>query len=48
MDSITKIALAIVSVATIAVIVVNGNQAATVAKAVTGGFSTDLTAAEKG
>lgn len=48
MDGLTKIALAITTVALVAVIVVNGNQAATVVKAGTGGFASSLTAAEKG
>ena len=48
MDNITKVFLAITTVALVAVIVVNGNQAATVVKAGTGGFSSSLTAAEKG
>jgi hypothetical protein len=48
MDSVTKIALAITTVALIAVVVVNGNQAATVIKAATGGFGTSLLDAEKG
>jgi len=48
MDSITKVALAITTVALVAVVVVNGNQAATVIKAGTGGFGTALTDAEKG
>jgi hypothetical protein len=48
MDGITKIALAITTVALVAVIVVNGNQAATVVKAGTGGFASSITAAEKG
>jgi hypothetical protein len=47
-DAITKVALAITTVALAAVIVVNGTQAATVVKAGTGGFATDLSAAEKG
>ena len=37
-----------VSAALVAVVVVNGNQAATVIKAGTGGFATSITAAEKG
>ena len=48
MDSITKVALAITTVALVAVIVVNGNQAATVVKAGTGGFASSITAAERG
>ena len=48
MDNITKVFLAITTVALVAVIVVNGNQAATVVKAGTGGFASSLTAAEKG
>ena len=48
MDNITKVFLAITTVALVAVIVVNGNQAATVVKAGTGGFASSLTAAERG
>jgi hypothetical protein len=48
MDSITKVALAIVSVALIGVIVVNGTQSAKVITAATSGFGSSLTAAEKG
>jgi len=48
MDSVTKIALAITSVALVAVIVVNGAQSAKVATALTNGFGTSITDAEKG
>jgi hypothetical protein len=48
MDSITKIALAITTVALVGVIVVNGTQTAKVITAGTGGFANSLTAAEKG
>lgn len=48
MDSITKIALAIVGVATIATLVVNYKGTASVITAGTSGFATALSAAEKG
>ena len=48
MDSITKVALAIVSVALVGVIVVNGTQTAKVISAATSGYGSSRTAAEKG
>ena len=48
MDAVTKIALAITTVALVAVIVVNGKQAATVITAGTSGFGNSITDAEKG
>jgi hypothetical protein len=48
MDSITKILLAITTVALVSVVVVNGTQSAKVASALTGGFTNSLAAAEKG
>jgi hypothetical protein len=48
MDSITKVALAITTVALVAVVVVNGNNSANIIKAGAGGFSSSLSAAEKG
>jgi hypothetical protein len=48
MDGITKVALAITTVALVAVVVVNGNQAAKVIQASTGGFAQSITAAQKG
>lgn len=48
MDAITKIALAIVSVGLVATLVVNGPNTAKVITAGTSGFSSALSAAEKG
>lgn len=48
MDSITKIALSITTIALVAVVVVNGTQSAKVATALTSGFGNSITAAEKG
>lgn len=48
MDSITKIALAIVGVAMAATLVVNYKGTASVIQAGTQGFANSLTAAEKG
>lgn len=48
MDSITKIALAITTVALVATIVVNGSNSAKVITAATNGFAGSLRAAEKG
>lgn len=48
MNDITKVALAIVSVALVATLVVNGPNTAKVVTATTGGFAQSLTAAEKG
>ena len=48
MDSITKVALAITTVALVATIVVNGANSAKVISAASQGFAGSLTAAEKG
>jgi hypothetical protein len=48
MNSIEKIALAIVSVALVATLVVNGKGTAQVVGAASQGFSNSLSAAEKG
>lgn len=48
MDSITKVALAITTVALVATIVVNGSGSAKVINAATGGFANSLKAAERG
>jgi hypothetical protein len=48
MDSVTKVLLAIVSLAVVATVLVNGTQAANVVKAGGSAFSGSLTAAEKG
>jgi hypothetical protein len=48
MDDITKVLLAIVSVALVATLVVNGANTAKVVSAASGGFSNSLSAAEKG
>ena len=48
MDNITKVALAITTVALVSVLVVNGTGTANVIKAATGGFSNALSAAQKG
>jgi hypothetical protein len=48
MSDITKVALAIVTVALVATIVVNGPNTAKVVTATTGGFANSLTAAQKG
>lgn len=48
MDDVTKIALAIVTVALVATIVVNGSNSAKVITAGTQGFAGSLSAAEKG
>lgn len=48
MGDITKIAVAIVGLAIIATLVVNGPNTSKVITAATGGFGGDLTAAEKG
>jgi len=48
LDAITKVALAITTVALVAVVVVNGPNSASIIKAGTGGFSNSLSAAEKG
>jgi hypothetical protein len=48
MGDLTKVALAIVSVALVATLVVNGPNTAKVVTATTGGFANSLTAAQKG
>ena len=48
MGDITKVALAIVTVALVATLVVNGPNTAKVVSSATGGFANSLTAAEKG
>lgn len=48
MSSIEKVALAIVSVALVATLVVNGQNTAKVVGSVTGGFANSISAAEKG
>ena len=48
MDNITKIALAITTVALVATLVVNGSNSAKVVSSVGTAFSNSLTAAEKG
>jgi galactokinase/mevalonate kinase-like predicted kinase len=48
MGDLSKIALAIVTLGLVATLVVNGANTAKVIGAGTGGFATDLTAAEKG
>lgn len=48
MDNITKVALAIVSVALVATLVVNYAGTSAVIKAGTQGFANSLTAAQKG
>ena len=48
MDDITKVALAIVTVALVATLVVNGTQTAQVISATGSAFQGSLSAAEKG
>jgi hypothetical protein len=48
MDNITKVLLSITSVALVATLVVNGASTAKVISAATGGFTSSLSAAEKG
>ncbi len=48
MDDITKVLLAITTVALVATIVVNGSNSAKVISALGGAYSGSLTAAEKG
>jgi hypothetical protein len=48
MGDLTKVALAIVTLGLIATVVVNGSNSAKVVNSVTGGFGSDITAAEKG
>lgn len=48
MDNITKVLLSITTVALVATVVVNGVNSAKVVSAATNGFSSSLSAAEKG
>ena len=48
MNDITKVALAIVTVALVATLVVNGNGTAKVIQAGTSGFANSISAAQKG
>jgi PRD1 phage membrane DNA delivery len=48
MDSVTKVALAIVTLGLVATLVVNGANTAKVVTSATSGFSNSLSAAEKG
>lgn len=48
MDNITKVLLGITTVALVATVVVNGANSAKVVSAGLGGFSSSLSAAEKG
>lgn len=48
MDNVTKILMAIVTVALFATVVVNGNQSANVIKAAGSVFTGGISAAEKG
>jgi hypothetical protein len=48
MDSVTKVLLAIVTVALVATVVVNGANSAKVVTAAGGAFTNSLTAAQKG
>ena len=48
MNDITKVAIAVVGLATVATLVVNGPNTAKAVGAVSGGFSNSITAAEKG
>lgn len=48
MDNITKVLLSITTVALVATVVVNGANSAKVVNAATSGFSSSLSAAEKG
>ena len=48
MDNITKVLLSITTVALVATVVVNGTNSAKVISAGTSGFSSSLSAAEKG
>jgi len=47
-DNITKVLLSITTVALVATVVVNGQNSAAVVKAGLGGFSSSISAAEKG
>lgn len=48
MDNVTKVLLAIVTVALVATVVVNGTNSAKVVSAAGGSFTNALTAAQKG
>lgn len=48
MDNVTKVLLAITTVALVATVVVNGANSAKVIGAASGGFTNSLAAAEKG
>jgi hypothetical protein len=48
MDNVTKVALAIVTLGMIATLVVNGTNTAKVVQSATSGFSSSISAAEKG
>lgn len=48
MDDLTKVLMAIVSLAVVATVLVNATGAATVVKAGSGAFTGSLSAAEKG
>lgn len=48
MNNVTKVLLSITTVALVATLVVNAAGTASVLKAASGGFSTSLSAAEKG
>jgi hypothetical protein len=48
MDNLTRVLLAVVSLAVIATVLVNANGASTVVKAGSGAFTSSLSAAEKG
>lgn len=48
MDNITRVLLSITAVALVATVVVNGANSAKVISAGLGGFSSSITAAEKG
>lgn len=48
MDNVTRVALAITTIALVATLVVNGNGTANVIKATGGAFTNALSAAQKG
>lgn len=48
MSGVVQVALAITTIALVAVIVVNGSNTAKVVQAASSGFSNSITAAEKG
>lgn len=48
MGDVTRVALAIVTLALVATVVVNGSNSAKVINSVTGGFAKDIGQAEKG